>query len=213
MDTNKEWYYEKLVDKTIENLKAKNYDVYYVKTREDAKKKILELIEQGSSIGLGGSATLNEIGIIPELRCDKYQLFDRYKPGLISDELMDVFRKSLTADYFLTGTNAITIQGELVNMDNTSNRVSAMMFGPKKVIIVAGYNKITMSVDEAINRVRKYAAPINAKRLNRKTPCAVTGQCTDCSSPERICTNLVVTYKQNVPGRGIVILVAEELGF
>jgi len=213
MDPNVKWYNEKMIEKVADNLRAKNYEVYCVENRQEAKNKILELIEEGSTIGLGGSASLNEIEIIPELRCEKYKLLDRYKPGLTPEETQDIFRKSFFADFYLTGTNAITMQGELVNMDYTANRVGALMFGPKKVIIVAGYNKIVADIDQAINRVRKYAAPINAKRLNRKTPCAVTGQCADCSSPDRICSNLVVTYKQNKPGRGIVILVGEELGF
>jgi L-lactate utilization protein LutB len=213
MDNNKKWYYEKKVEKLFENLKAKNYEAYYVETKEDAKKKILELIKEGSTIGLGGSATLNEIEIIPELRSDKYKLFDRYKPGLTPDETYDIFRKALLSDYFITSTNAITINGELVNVDGTGNRAGAIMFGPDKVIFVAGYNKIADSMDEAIDRVRNEAAPINSKRLSRKTPCTTTGQCGDCNSPERICNSLLVTYRQNKPGRGIVIIVGEELGY
>lgn len=213
MEPNKKWYIDSMVGRTEKNLRARNYDVYYVDTKEDARKKILEIIEEKSTIGLGGSVTLNEIGIIPELRSGKYELLDRYKEGLTHDEVHDIHRKSFFADYYLTGTNAITEQGELVNMDNTGNRVGALMFGPKRVIIVAGYNKIVRNLEEAVDRVRNYASPVNARRLNRKTPCAQTGKCADCSSPDRICGNLVITYKQYKPNRGIVILIGEELGY
>ncbi|TDT61191.1 lactate utilization protein [Fonticella tunisiensis] len=213
MDKNTVWYIEKKLERTKAALVKKNYDVYIVESKEEALSKVIDLIEKGSTVSFGGSMTVIDSGMVEALRKCDLNLLDRYKEGLTPDEIQKVFRDSFFADYYITSSNAITENGELVNLDGTGNRAAAMIFGPKKVIIVAGYNKIVRDLNEAYNRVRNCAAPKNCKRLSRKTPCTETGVCMDCSSGDRICNYYVVTYRQNVKGRGIVILVKEELGY
>lgn len=213
MDKNTEWYVDERLKRTKESLEKNNYSVYIVDTKEDAAKTIENIIEKGSCVSFGGSMSIIECGILNTLRNGEYNLLDRYKEGLTSEDIGKIFRDSFFADYYLTSTNALTENGELVNIDGNGNRVAAMIFGPKKVIIVTGINKIVRDIDEAYKRVRDEASPINAKRLSRKTPCCVTGKCMDCSSPERICNHMVVTYRQNTKNRGIVILVREDIGY
>lgn len=213
MDKNTEWYIDEKIKRTKEALEKNNYDVYVVNTKEDAANMVESIIEKGSTVSFGGSMSILECGVLNNLRNGEYNLLDRYKEGLTSEDIGKLFRESFFADYYLTSTNALTENGELVNLDGNGNRVAAMIFGPKKVVVIAGINKIVRDIDEAYKRVRDEAAPINAKRLSRKTPCGVTGKCMDCSSPERICNHMVVTYRQNIKNRGIVILVKEDIGY
>lgn len=213
MDKNTEWYIDEKIKRTKEALEKNNYDVYVVNTKEDAANMVESIIEKGSTVSFGGSMSILECGVLNKLRNGEYNLLDRYKEGLTSEDIGKLFRESFFADYYLTSTNALTENGELVNLDGNGNRVAAMIFGPKKVVVIAGINKIVRDIDEAYKRVRDEAAPINAKRLSRKTPCGVTGKCMDCSSPERICNHMVVTYRQNTKNRGIVILVKEDIGY
>lgn len=213
MDKNTEWYIDEKIKRTKEALEKNNYDVYVVNTKEDAANMVESIIEKGSTVSFGGSMSILECGVLNILRNGEYNLLDRYKEGLTSEDIGKLFRESFFADYYLTSTNALTENGELVNLDGNGNRVAAMIFGPKKVVVIAGINKIVRDIDEAYKRVRDEAAPINAKRLSRKTPCGVTGKCMDCSSPERICNHMVVTYRQNTKNRGIVILVKEDIGY
>lgn len=213
MDKNTEWYIDEKIKRTKEALEKNNYDVYVVNTKEDAANMVESIIEKGSTVSFGGSMSILECGVLNKLRNGEYNLLDRYKEGLTSEDIGKIFRESFFADYYLTSTNALTENGELVNLDGNGNRVAAMIFGPKKVVVIAGINKIVRDIDEAYKRVRDEAAPINAKRLSRKTPCGVTGKCMDCSSPERICNHMVVTYRQNTKNRGIVILVREDIGY
>lgn len=213
MDKNTEWYIDEKIKRTKEALEKNNYDVYVVNTKEDAANMVESIIEKGSTVSFGGSMSILECGVLNKLRNGEYNLLDRYKEGLTSEDIGKLFRESFFADYYLTSTNALTENGELVNLDGNGNRVAAMIFGPKKVVVIAGINKIVRDIDEAYKRVRDEVAPINAKRLSRKTPCGVTGKCMDCSSPERICNHMVVTYRQNTKNRGIVILVKEDIGY
>lgn len=213
MDKNTEWYIDEKIKRTKEALEKNNYDVHVVNTKEDAAKIVEVIIERGSSVSFGGSMSVLESGVLNILRNGEYNLLDRYKEGLTSEDIGKIFSESFFSDYFLTSTNALTENGELVNLDGNGNRVAAMIFGPKKIIVIAGINKIVRDIDEAYERVRDEAAPINAKRLSRKTPCSSVGKCMDCSSSERICNHLVVTYRQNTKGRGIVILVKENIGY
>ncbi len=213
MDKNTEWYIDEKIKRTKEALEKNNYDVYVVNTKEDAANMVESIIEKGSTVSFGGSMSILECGVLNKLRNGEYNLLDRYKEGLTSEDIGKLFRESFFADYYLASTNALTENGELVNLDGNGNRVAAMIFGPKKVVVIAGINKIVRDIDEAYKRVRDEAAPINAKRLSRKTPCGVTGKCMDCSSPERICNHMVVTYRQNTKNRGIVILVKEDIGY
>lgn len=201
----------------LKNLKKRNMEGYYVKTSEEARSIALSMVEEGSIVSWGGSKTLDDTGL-------RQALFDLEKEGKIT--IIDPYgfedpaagyearRQALLADVYFLSTNAITIDGELANIDGTGNRLAALTFGPKKVIVVAGLNKMTDNLDDAIKRVKEIAAPKNATRLGKKTPCALTGHCCDCLLPnETICSSIVTTRFSTSPGRINVILINEELGF
>ncbi|EYE89215.1 membrane protein [Fervidicella metallireducens AeB] len=213
MDKNVLWYREVQLEKTKQALEKNNYEVYIVEKKDDVNGILKDIIPKNSTVSFGGSMSIIEAGAIEYLRNNDYHLLDRYKEGLSPDDIGKLYRESFFADFYITSSNAITENGELVNLDGNGNRVAAMIFGPKKIVIIAGWNKIVKNLDDAYERVRNYASPINSKRLNRKTPCVQVGNCVDCSSDERICTHYVVTYRQNTRGRGIVILVKEDIGF
>ena len=213
MDKNVAWYIEKQVERTIKNLNSRNMEGYYVNNREQLFQKIKEFIVEGSTIGVGDSMTLFETKIIDFLRDGSYNFLDKYEEKLTKDEKREIYIKNFSADTFISSTNAITENGELYNIDGNGSRVAPMLYGPKQVIIVAGINKIVKNLEEAEMRVRQYAAPIDAKRLNKDTPCAKLGYCIDCKSPNRICNDFVVIKGQFIKGRIKVIIVGEKLGF
>jgi len=194
-------------------LERRNMAAVFVPDEAAALKTALEMIPPGATVGLGGSLSVRQIGLLDALRSGKYTLYDQYAKGLSPERSMQMRRKGLLADFFVTGSNAVTMDGCLVNLDGSGNRVAALTFGPQKVIVVVGRNKIVGDVDEALDRVWNRAAPLNAKRLNRKVPCATSGQCEDCSSPERICNHLVITERQMTKGRLTVVIVNQDLGF
>lgn len=201
------------IDRTMKALKLNKMDAYYLPSREDVVPALAALMHPGDVVAVGGSRTLDECGVLRLLRSGEYEFIDRYEEGLTPEEVGDAFRDAFFADNFITGTNAITEQGELYNKDGNGNRVAAMIFGPKSVIVIAGTNKIVPDRAQAEQRVRTVAAPLNTKRLGCKTPCAVTGECADCHSEQRICCSTVILHQQRVPGRIKVLLVGEELGF
>ena len=213
MDKNIEWYIEKQVDRTIKNLSSRNMEGYYVNNREQLFQKLREFIAEGSTVGLGDSMTLFETGVIDFLRSGKFNFLDKYEDGLGSDDKRELYIKNFSSDTFICSTNAITENGELYNIDGNGSRVAPMIYGPKQVIIVAGINKIVKDLDEAEKRVRQYAAPIDAKRLNKDTPCTKLGYCVDCKSPNRICNDFVVIRGQFIKGRIKVLIVGEVLGY
>ena len=213
MDKNIQWYNEEKIKRTKAALEKRNYQVYVVESPEGAVEKLKEIMDKGSTVSVGGSVTLSESGVMELLKNGDYNFLDRYKEGLTGEDIEKLYRECFFADYYITSSNAITQDGELVNLDGTGNRVAAMIFGPKKVVVVAGINKIVKNLDDAYERVRNQAAPINCKRLNRKTPCTEVGRCMDCASPDRICNHYVVTYRQKAPGRGIVILIKQQMGY
>lgn len=213
MDKNVEWVIEKKVQRTIENLEKNNMQAYYVEDENSLLNKIDELIKEGDTVSVGGSMTLFETGIIDMLRSGKYNFLDRYNPDLSNEDIKEIYRKSFFADAYFTSSNAVTEDGELYNVDGNGNRVAAMIYGPDKVIVIIGTNKIVTDVDEAIERNRRLAAPANTKRLNKKTPCANLGYCVDCNSPERICNDYVLIRKQGQKGRIHVIIIGKELGY
>lgn len=212
------------IEKTMENLKKNNIMPFYVKTKEEAKDKVKELLLKGAKVGVGGSMTLFECRIIDLLRSGDYDFLDRYKEGLSRDEINDIYRQCFFADAYLMSTNALTESGELYNVDGNSNRVAALLFGPASVIVVAGKNKIVKDLSEAVMRMKTIAAPKNAKRLSCKTYCAAAGECMDkertadamtkgCASPDRICANYTVTGQQRIKDRIKVIIIDEETGY
>ncbi|MDD4688493.1 MAG: lactate utilization protein [Eubacteriales bacterium] len=203
---------EMLAKDLVENLNRNNFEAYYAEDSEKAKALVLSLIPKGATIGVGGSATLNETGIMSAIQDGEYQFIDRFNPPE-GTTITDALKAGLTADVFLSSTNAVTRDGQLVNVDGTGNRVGAMLYGPGKVIIVLGTNKIVDNIDDAIKRIKNIAAPINAMRLHRNTPCTKTGRCMDCSSPERICNMTTIYSKCRNKGDAVVVVIPEELGF
>lgn len=210
MDENVAWYIEKQIERTIKNLNSRNMEGYYVNNTEQLFQKIKEFIVEGSTIGVGDSMTLFETKIIDFLRDGSFNFLDKYEEKLTKDEKREIYIKNFSADTFISSTNAITENGELYNIDGNGSRVAPMLYGPKQVIIVAGINKIVKNLEEAEMRVRQYAAPIDAKRLNKDTPCAKLGYCIDCKSPNRICNDFVVIKGQFIKGRIKVIIVGEN---
>jgi hypothetical protein len=213
MKIDTSWYHQARMKTVAAGLERRNTETIQVPDGKAAMEKVLEMIPKGATVGLGGSLTVQQIGLLKALSSGRYNLYDQYAKGQSPEESMQMRRKGLTADVFITGTNAVTLDGRLVNLDGAGNRVAALTFGPGKVIVVVGRNKIVGDVDEALNRVWNLAAPLNAARLNRDVPCTETAQCEDCSSPERICNHLLITERQMKPGRLTVILVDEDLGF
>ena len=211
---SREWYRRTLAQKTIKSLERNNMNGRYVETAEDARDMVIDLIPKGSSVGHGGSLTLDQLGIKDVLRRGDYEYLDRRNPDLTEAESNILRRESLFADVFLMSTNALTTEGQLVNIDGIGNRVSALIFGAGRVIIIAGFNKIVTDVAAAIHRIKNYVAPHHAKRRDRKLPCAETGHCVNCHAPDRFCNALVVIehqYRKNKE-RIMVIIVGQELG-
>ena len=174
---------------------------------------VILLHNHQKTVSLGGSMTLFETGVIDLIKESDVVYNDRYQEGLSREELNDVFKKAFTSDIFITSTNALTTDGHLYNIDGTGNRVAAMIYGPKEVIVVAGKNKVFETEAEAINHIKTISAPANAVRLNKKTPCAKTGECKNCLSADRICSSYVKLGYQVNADRIKVIIVNEDLGY
>lgn len=204
---------DKRAMRTVEALKKNQMDAYYVHTSAEAVELVESLMVPDSVVTMGGSVTLSETGIDKLIKSGKYQFLDRARQGITPEEAQAVMRQAFTADIYLSSSNAITEQGELFNIDGNGNRVAAITYGPKSVIIVVGYNKIAESVEDARKRVKRIAAPTNAKRVNAKTPCVVSGMCHECNVPDRICGTEVLTSFQRIPNRIKVIIIDEVLGF
>lgn len=208
-----ETHYEKLAATVIKNLEKRQMEGYYFPTAKEAVEKALSFLSENATVSFGGSATLEETGMLDALRvCPSIQLLDRDAVTTLEGKI-EIYHQSLSADAYFMSSNAITTEGELVNIDGNGNRVAALIYGPKEVIILAGMNKIVPSVEEAVNRARNTATPPNCIRLNKQTPCAATGVCGDCLSPDCICNQVVITRRSGVKGRIKVILVGEALGF
>lgn len=213
MNPNKWAIIKKNIDKTIKNLERNNMTGIFVEKKEDVSAVVEGLLKDGFVIGVGGSATLDETGILDLLRKPNYQFLDRYQPGLTPDEMKELYRRNFSADAFISSTNALTMDGELYNVDGNGNRVAPMIYGPDSVIVVAGYNKIVANIDEAVKRVNTIAAPANATRLKSGAPCIETGTCVHCQNPGRLCCSFVTLGYQRTKGRIKVLIVGEELGF
>ena len=203
--------YDKAGPVVVEAMKKRGFEAYYVSTAEEAREKALELIPEGSTVSWGGSATIDQIGLKHAVIEGGYKVINR-DAAETPEERTELMRKALICDVFLMSANAVSEDGQLVNIDGNGNRVAALCYGPKEVIVVAGMNKVAGNLEEAYARARKFAAPVNAQRFNLATPCGKTGLCADCLSPECICSQIVVTRRSS-GGRIKVILVGEELGF
>ncbi|MCR5268256.1 MAG: lactate utilization protein [Lachnospiraceae bacterium] len=201
--------YELLSEKVIAGLKSRNMSGYYAATKEEALKKALELIPEGSTVTMGGAMSAHEIGLVDALKNGSYLFIDRDAES----DRRTAMLKAYDADVFLSSVNAMTEDGVLVNIDGNANRVSAIAQGPRKVIFIVGINKICNDVDAAMKRARNVAAPINAQRFGLNTPCAKTGSCLNCKSPDTICCQFLITRYSKHANRIHVILVNDNLGF
>lgn len=215
MDKNKYDIIRLRMERTAQALRNNNMYCECAENCEEALDIITGLLKNGETVAVGGSMSLFESGVITLLRSGNYDFIDRYEKGLTSQQISDIYIRSFSADTYFMSANAITEKGELYNVDGNGNRVAALIYGPKSVIVVAGYNKIVKDLDEAKKRVCEIAAPANAVRLGIDTPCSHTGRCVNCSSDSRICCTGVTTGHQrpNFKDRIKVILVGEELGY
>ncbi len=217
MDKPIENYWKIRLANLKEALEENNFEVFLADNTENAKKVVLEQIiprTGAKSVSWGGSVTLVSTGLYDALKeSTDMEVLDTYDKNLSAEESFERRRQSLLVDLFLAGTNAVTESGQLVNLDMIGNRIGGITFGPKHVIILVGRNKITADLDEAMTRIKDYAAPVNTMRLDKKTPCAKTSYCEECKSPDRICNSWVITEKSFPKGRVKVVLINEDLGF
>lgn len=205
-------YYRKRGQVLVKNLQSRHFEAYYCESREDALKKALELIPEGSSVGWGGALSAEQIGLMEAVHLGNYRPIDR-SLAKSPEEREQMMRDMLLCDVFLTGANGLSLDGQMVNIDGTGNRVAAIVYGPKSVIVVAGMNKVEDSLDDAIRRARTVAAPMNNQRFGNDNPCSVTGACGNCKNEKCICNQIVITRHCRPVGRIKFILVGEELGF
>jgi len=213
MDEVKRWFFDLKADEAIRNLTRHGFEAVAVPDRLSACKEMLRRIPRTKTVGVGGSVTIRETGILDKLKEQGNTLYDHWKPGIGIDESLEIRRAALSSDLYLGSSNAVTLAGEIVNIDGFCNRISSMAFGPKEVVIVVGKNKLVKDVPEAIARIKNVAAPLNAKRLGVDTPCVKTGRCMDCDSPQRICIGTLVLERRPIPTNMVVILVQEDLGY
>lgn len=221
MDKNTDVIIRKRIDRVMENLRKNNMEPYFVEKISHVVPLVESLINEGDTVTVGGSQSLFESGVIELLRSGKYNFLDRGRQGLTRQEVEEIYRKAFFADVYLCSSNAVTESGELYNVDGNSNRVAAVLFGPKSVIMVVGYNKIVKDIDEAVRRVKTFAAPANCIRLSSDTYCLQKGECMGiegdiadgCGCEDRICCNYVISARQRIKGRIKVIIVGEPLGY
>lgn len=215
---------DKRTELTIKNLEKNNFKVFYAEKSTDAVEIAKSLLKEGDTITAGGSVTLKESGVSELFTDKKYNFMDRSAPGLTHEEKTEICRKAFFCDVYFASTNALTVSGQLYNVDGDANRISAMLYGPESVVLVVGKNKIVDNLYEAVNRLRTVASPKNTVRLNKNTYCAKTGKCValtkenaelcdGCDSSDRICRNFVVLGPQRIKDRIKIILVNENLGY
>lgn len=209
---NRQKAFAKACDGIIANLKKRNMEGYFYEDSASCVRAILDMIPNGSSISWGGSASVQESGMMDAFKNGSYELIDR-SLAKTPEEQREIYGRTVMSDYYFMSTNAITYEGELVNIDGNGNRVACLIHGPRHVIIIAGMNKVATTLEGAFERARTMACPPNAVRLDKKTPCAATGKCGDCLSPDCFCNQIVVTRRSGHTGRIKVFLVAEDLGF
>lgn len=202
-----------LLEETVRALKRNRISSVVLGSEEDVMIYLDLEIEDHAVVGVGDSMTLDALGIYDYLRERNLVYLDKYDPSLSKEDKRELYLKNFTADYFLSGVNAISTEGKIYNMDGNGSRVAPIIYGPKKVLLVCGINKIVRSEEDAIQRIRTIAAPLDAKRLNKKTPCTVTGECMDCKSPQKICNYFTAIQGQFDESRIKVLFVKEELGY
>ncbi len=202
-----------VIESVLKNLRKNNMSGYFVSNQNELIALISNLIQEGSTVGCGDSVTLEQTGVFEFLRNGKFTFYDKYKFGLTPEDKRDIYLKNFNADTFITGSNAVTVDGKIFNIDGNGSRVAPIIYGPKNVIIVVGINKIVENIDAAMERTRQIAAPLDAKRLKKETPCTKLGKCVDCNHKQRICNDFVLIAGQFIENRIKVIIVNETLGY
>lgn len=200
------------VEKLIKNFKLRNINAYYFETLQEAREYLLDMVPDNCTVGIGHSVTLQKMDITGVLVKRGNTVFDK-ELGKDREESLQLKKKAMTSDWYITGSNAVSVDGRIVNVDHSGNRAAAIIFGPDKVVIVVGINKIVDTVDEAIKRVKNIACPLNAKRAGFNPPCVSLNRCVDCVSPERVCNSLVIIEGQSDKDRMKLFIVNEEAGF
>ena len=208
MNEYQKMIYRKRGNILVRNLQKRHFEAYYCETASDALDKALELIPKGASVGWGGAMSAQQIGLIDAVKTPQYRAIDR----ATASDREQAMKDSIFADVFLSGANALSLDGEMVNIDGTGNRVSAIVYGPKSVLIIAGMNKVMDTLDDAITRARTVAAPMNQQRFQLDNPCTQTGTCADCTSQSCICNQILITRHCRPVGRIKFIIVGEDLG-
>jgi len=211
----KEVIFRKKAESIVESLKKRGVGAAYYQTSIEAVGAICRMIPEGATVALGGSVTIMQSGLLDALRRMKITLLDRYRPGITNEEVEEMGLRGMTADVLITSSNAVASDGQIINEDGRGNRVAAMIFGPKKVILMIGINKIVGTVEDGLKRIKEIAAPLNCIRLGVDTPCAQTGFCNDeeCHPPARLCSQITIIESNRVKDRMHVVLVGEELGY
>ena len=212
MNQHQQWYHEMQAERTIKALKKNNFEARYFSKASEALTELWKMIPEGATVGVGGSLTLNQVDFANEIQKHPVKFLNPFAKGLSMEEGDKIRREIFSADVFIASSNAVTEDGKLFNIDATGNRVGPMIYGPKKVILLCGVNKIVKDLAEAQKKVQEWTAPMNVKRLGYKPPCGQTGQCSDCSSPERICNAYVVLAKKPRRTDYMIFLIGEDLG-
>ena len=207
----KQLCYDKRGEILVKNLRNRHFEAYYCPDKASALEKALELIPKGASVGWGGAMSCGQIGLLDALRQGEYQVFDRDRAETVEAK-EQIVRSCLNADVFLTGANGLSLDGQMVNIDGSGNRVAAIIYGPRKVLVVAGMNKVMDTLEAAVQRARTVAAPLNQQRFCLNNPCTVTGTCGDCKSETCICNQILITRHCRPAGRIQFIIVGEDLG-
>lgn len=207
------WLREKLAQRSVENLKKHGFDACFVESADEARDLLLKMASEYETFGFGGSETTRALGIVDKLKAEGKIVYDHWEKGLAGEDNLEIRLNQGRCDCFFCSANAISSTGEIVNVDGIGNRNNAMAFGPKKVLIVAGMNKVTPDLESALRRVREIAAPMRAKSLGMETPCAETGICNDCNSPQRICRITTILHRKPTLTDISVLLVNRDLGF
>lgn len=214
MDEHQKAWNEKVAQQVINALKKRRMEGSYAPSGDQAKAEILDMIEEGATVFRNGTMTAAVMGLWEDIaKRPGVELIDPYEPGLSPEEGLERRRKGLTADIMIASSNAVTLDGRLVNLDGMGNRVAAMSFGPRKVLLVVGMNKVVPDLESAMARIRSYAAPVNAMRLGLKTPCVEDGLCRDCKAEQRICNMWSIIEGHMIKGRIHVKLIGENLGY
>lgn len=211
MSDPKQKYYSKRAEILVKNLCSRHFEAYFCETKEKALEKALELIPEGSTVGWGGAMSAKQIGLLDAVNNGPYNAIDRDKTTT-PEERKKAMKSCLMADVFITGANAISMDGQMVNIDGVGNRVAAIVYGPESIIVVVGMNKVMDTLEAAMIRARTVAAPMNKQRFDAQTPCEVTGVCGDCKSEGCICNQILITRNSKPAGKIKMVLVGEDLG-